>query len=86
MRAMRRRRVTSELVPLADQVRPAPIHVTSGTVDGQIARALLEARLVGFAFQRLGTQARPDLAWRCTRLGDAIIDALGDNFGEVGNS
>lgn len=77
-RAERQRKsgIDLDLVVHAD---PQPtIHVP---VDEQIARAILEARTIGFAFTRLGTKARPELAWRCTKVGEAIIDALGESFG-----
>jgi len=57
--------------------------MTAASVDDQVARALLEARALGFAFQRLGTQARPQLAWRCLSLGDLIIDAIQQQFPEI---
>ena len=80
MRAMRTRRATAELERLPDQVAAMPVGVNSGTIDDQVARSLLEARAVGFALQRLGAQARPELAWRCTKLGNAIVSALAENF------
>ena len=60
-----------------------PVGVTSGTIEDQVARSLLEARTIGFAFQRLGVQARPELAWRCSKLGDAITQAIADAFPEI---
>jgi hypothetical protein len=83
MRAHRQRRATEELVQLPDLPNTPPIKINSGSVDEQIARGLLEVRMIGFAFQRLGTQARPDLAWRCTKLGDAIIHVLKEAFAEI---
>lgn len=63
-------------------VSVGPIVVDSRPVQEQVARGILEARSVGFAFQRLGFIARADLAWRCTRLGDAIVQAIADSFGD----
>lgn len=68
----------------ADQVRPEPIETPRGSHEAQISQAILEARATGFAFERLGHEARPDLAWRCARVGQAILKALKDNFGEAG--
>ena len=82
MRALRHRRATAELVPVPDLAHTGPISVAGRPVQDQIERGLLEARAIGFAFQRLGTVARPDMAWRCSRLGAAIITAIEDTFGE----
>jgi len=54
----------------------------SSPVDDQVARALVDARGIAFALQRLGAQARPELAWRCTKLGDAIVASITDAFGK----
>lgn len=83
MRALRSRRATAELVALPDRLAAMPVGVNSGTIDDQVARSLLEVRATGFALQRLGAQARPELAWRCTKLGDAIMYALADTFPEI---
>lgn len=53
---------------------PAP------TPDDQVARALLEAQVIGYTFGRLGVEARPSLAWRCARLSNAILDGLAETF------
>jgi hypothetical protein len=89
MRALRNRRIgldlLSEVAPeaLAAVVKDAPVPAVGRPHEEQVQRALLEARSVAFAFQRLGAQARPDLAWRCAKLGAAIEEALKDSFGEV---
>lgn len=83
MRALRQRRATAELTALPDVLPLQPVTPTAASVDDQVARSLLEARATGFALQRLGTQARPELAWRCTKLGDAIVAALHDTFPET---
>lgn len=83
MRALRLRNQSIELVPLPDVIRDAPVSVGRHSVNDQIARAVLEARAVGFALQRLGSLARPDLSWRCTRVGQAIEQALSEAFGEM---
>ena len=83
MRALRSRRATAVLEGLPDALVAMPVGVNSGTIDDQVARALMELRATGFAMQRLGTQARPELAWRCTKLGDVVIAALADTFPEI---
>lgn len=79
---MRRRRATAELVPLPEQVKAAPVFAPGRPVVEQVERGLLEARAIGFAFQRLGPLAPPALAWRCTRLGETIIGAITETFGD----
>lgn len=49
--------------------------------DRQLERALLEARAVAFALLRLGAELRPELAWRSTNTGEAMLTALEHNFG-----
>jgi hypothetical protein len=78
-RAERRRRADAVELPT---LVPAEPSMSARPVDAQVERALLEARAVGFALMRLGSQARPELAWRCTKLGEAIIAALGSTFGK----
>lgn len=83
-RAERRRRQIAVLnasvgSPLPVVEVPLP---PMSAVDDQVARALLDARGVGFALQRLGAHARPELAWRCTKLGDTIVAAISDAFGK----
>ena len=80
-RAERRRRAEVEYLP-AD-VRIEPVTLSAVATDVQIERALIEARAVGFALLRLGAEARPELGWRCTRLGTAILDGMTASFPEV---
>lgn len=82
MRALRNRRLSDELTPLPDIIRDAPVIVVTGNIEDQVHRAVIEARALGFAFSRLGRQARPELAWRCARLGELLIQGIEDNFGE----
>ena len=44
--------------------RPAPV----AAVDEQVARAFVEAKSLAGVFARLGSDARPALAWRCTHV------------------
>lgn len=79
MRASRRRR-SPGIETYPNQIPPVEVRVVVEKLEDQIARSILEARSIGFAFQRLGSLARPELAWRCTNLGDAIISALAETF------
>ena len=80
-RAERRRRSEVEYLP-AD-VPIEPVRLSAVATDVQIERALIEARAVAFALLRLGAEARPELGWRCTRLGTAIVDGMAANFPEL---
>lgn len=51
--------------------------------DDQVQNAILEARTIAFAFSRLGREARPEFAWRCSNVGAAIIEILEKHFGKV---
>ena len=81
--AYRRRHAPDQLEPLPDAVRAVPAALASGPVDEQVARAVLEARGIGFAFDALARRARPEFAWRCAKLGKAIGEAVVDAFGEA---
>lgn len=82
MRALRRRR-TNEIIAFDGLVPPVHVAVQSQRVDDQVARAILDARAVGYAMQRLGVVARPELAWRCTKLGESILGSLSETFPET---
>ena len=56
--------------------------VGNAPADDQIANALIEIRAAAFALLRLGPIARPELGWRCTKLGEAILAALERSFGK----
>lgn len=83
MRALRNRRMADEFTPLPEVVRDAPVRLEGRSVDEQVQRALMEARAVSFALLRLGAVARPELAWRCTRVGQAIQKSLESTFGRM---
>lgn len=82
VRAYRRRQQAHELEPIPE-LQPQAVRIAGANTDDQVARSVLEARSVGFALQRLGTMARPDLAWRCSKLGKAIVSAVADSFPET---
>jgi hypothetical protein len=48
--------------------------------DEAVAGAVLEARTLAGAFTHLSRSARPQLAWRCEKTGEAIHSALDDYF------
>ena len=81
-RALRQRQLAMELTPLPDVIKHAPVHVSTAGTEQQVHRAILELRSIGYAMQRLGRVARPELAHRCARVGDQVIAALRENFGE----
>jgi endogenous inhibitor of DNA gyrase (YacG/DUF329 family) len=84
--AFRRSRSVAKMVPVdhleplgtAHGSLPAPAHP-----DEQVAVAIFEARGIGAAFLRLGREARPQLAWRCEKVGKAITAALHTYFKET---
>ena len=86
------------LVPVADPSVAEP--VVSATVDGlvsvlsggrsgdavgQVARAIVEARVLSASLARLGREGGLplQLAWRCVQLSDAITGSVRECFGEV---
>jgi hypothetical protein len=52
--------------------------------DDAVAAAIVEARVLAGAFRNLGRRARPQLAWRCTKTGEAIHTALDDYWKSIG--
>jgi hypothetical protein len=52
-------------------------------VDSRVAQAIAEARSVGGAFICLGREARVEFAWRLTKTGEAMLDAMDRYFPEV---
>lgn len=57
---------------------PAPV---AGT-DEQVARAYLEAKTLAGTFARLGADARPALAWRCSVVAQALAAAINETLGK----
>ena len=89
VRALRSRRAAlasleqaSTLEPVDELVASASVKVFSSSSDEQVARSILEARSIGYAFQRLGATARPELAWRCSKAGEQIIRTITEFFPE----
>lgn len=62
----------------AVHAHPAP----RSPVDEQVARAYLEAKSLAGVFARLGTDARPTLAWRCTRVAQALGAVIDETLGK----
>ena len=58
--------------------RPAPVAAS----DEQVARAFMEAKSLAGVFARLGTVARPALAWRCSRVSQALTTAINETLGK----
>ena len=56
---------------------PAP----RARTDEQVARAFLEAKGLADVFARLGVDARPALAWRCTHVAAALTSAINETLG-----
>ena len=87
--AFRRSRTIAKLVPLVPVDHLKTVGTAHGVIqewahpDDQVARAIFEARGIGSAFLRLGREARPQLAWRCEKIGEAITEALHAYFEET---
>jgi len=67
-----------EVAPAEASVSAPPVAPVS--TDEQVARAILEARMVAGAFLRLGHEVRPAFAWRCENTGLDIKAALDAYF------
>ena len=52
------------------------------SVDEEVARAFVEAKSLAGVFARLGSQARPQIAWRCTRVAQALSAAINETLGK----
>ena len=48
--------------------------------DDAVPGAIVEARTLAGTFTNLGRRARPQVAWRCIKTGEAIHTALDDYF------
>jgi hypothetical protein len=78
--AERDRASVAELIPVGVERGHLP---PAAHPDEQVAVAILEARSVAGALLRLGREARPQLAWRCEGVGEAISEALRRHFPEL---
>jgi hypothetical protein len=67
----------AELEPFV-HAHPAPKAAT----DEQVARAFVEAKTLAGVFARLGVDARPALAWRCSRVAQALDSAINETLGK----
>jgi hypothetical protein len=73
--------VALEPLGLAEQsISPAS---PPASTDSQVLQAILEARSVAGAFVVLGREARVEFAWRCTKIGEVMLDAIDRYFPEV---
>lgn len=50
--------------------------------DELVVHELVRARGVAFALQRLGDEAPPEVGARCRALGDEMLSALAETFGD----
>jgi hypothetical protein len=80
-----RRRAQAELeellgVAAAQTIVPA---LAPADVDSQVQQAILDGRGIAGCFIRLGREARVEFAWRCTKTGEAVLDAIDRYFPEV---
>lgn len=67
--------------PLTDEdLRGKAAPTPTPNPDEAVAGAVLEARTLAGTFRNLGRRARPQLAWRCVKTGEAIHTALDDYF------
>jgi len=51
--------------------------------DSQVVKAILEGRSIAGAFIRLRCEARVEFAWRCGKIGEAMLDAMDLYFPEL---
>jgi hypothetical protein len=80
-RARVRQQARLEPLGLAAQtISPA---APPASTDSQVLQAILEARSVAGAFVCLGREARVEFAWRCSKTGEAMLDAMDRYFPEV---
>jgi hypothetical protein len=76
-RARQREQVRLEPLALAAQtISPA---AAPASTDSQVLQAILEARSIAGAFVCLSREARVEFAWRCGKVGEAMLDAM-DRF------
>ena len=81
--AHRARRATAALAAeFEPELRASATPTSAPPVDEQVARALLEARGLVGTLTRLGLEARPQFAWRCTRIAQALAAVLRETIGE----
>lgn len=82
--ALRERRQGQRWLPAVD---PEALQVpSSGSTDEQVVRAVAEQKALASIFARLAGEARPELAAPCERMCRSIRAALGENFGEEGQT
>ena len=78
--AYRQRKAAFSLEPLTEPAAALLLPIRMAGTDEQVVQAILEARSVTGALLRLGTEARPQLAWRCAKAGAALREALDRYF------
>jgi len=73
----------ARLEPLGLAAQTITPVLAPAAADEQVAQAILEARSVAGSFIRLSREARVEFAWRCGKVGEAMLDAMDDYFPEV---
>lgn len=63
-------------------VEREPAAGTSSPKDDEVAHAILEAKVLAGTLFRLGREARPQFAWRCAEIAEALAAALESVLGE----
>ena len=87
MKACRARRAAATVLTefQAEGAPPGPVvhahPAPRASTDEQVARAFLEAKALAGVFARLGVDARPALAWRCTHVAEALTSAINETLG-----
>ena len=79
-----RRREHADLALVGIELPPTTIPaLRPADTDSQVAQAILDGRGFAGAFVRLGREARIEFAWRCGKVGEAMLDAMDRYFPEV---
>jgi hypothetical protein len=78
-----RRRLQAQLRALGlEAQRTGPARAPAKT-DTQVEQAIGDALSIAGAFICLGREAHVDLAWRCSKIGEAMLNALDRYFPEI---
>jgi hypothetical protein len=78
--AYRQRAIAREVETPCPPELAAHVPAESHSSDEYVAATLLEARRIAGALHRLGTEARPALAWRCATAAEGITATLNRSF------
>ena len=78
-----RRRQQAQIGALGISDRMLTSAIAPASTDSQVAQAIAEGRSTAGAFIRLSREARVEFAWRCSKVGEAMLDAMDRYFPEV---